>query len=210
MSNYVVIDLEMCGVSKGYKRETYNYDYETIQIGSVLIDDSWNVVDEFMTYVAPKFGTIDSRIERLTGIGRNDVQDASCFKDAITAFLEWLPDNAILVSWSDNDRKQIENETEAKGLHFNKLMAYLDEWVDCQKIFGDKMGAQKNYKLSEALIIADVDCETGEHDALVDAKNTAQLFIKMETEPEMILNKNYSQQSERLVCTPFAALLIDG
>lgn len=209
MKNYAVIDLEMCSVPRGYKRELYNYDYEVIQIGAVLIDSSWNIVDEFMTYVAPEFGTIDSRIEGLTGISRNDVQDAPRFKEALAIFLEWLPENAVLVSWSDNDRKQIEKECEEKELCVDGLNTYLERWIDCQKTFGDKMGAQKNYKLSEALIIADVHCTCGEHDALVDAKNTAQLFIKTETESEMILNQNYCQQPERLVCNPFAALLID-
>ena len=68
------------------------------------------------------------------------------------------------------------------------------------------MNAQKNYKLSEALIIADIDYDEGEHDALVDAKNTAQLFIKMEREPVLVLNPYYSNQKEETY-SPFTALL---
>ena len=68
------------------------------------------------------------------------------------------------------------------------------------------MNAQKNYKLSEALIIADIDYDEHEHDALVDAKNTAQLFIKMQCEPELKLNKYYSIGQDTGY-NPFAELL---
>ena len=39
------------------------------------------------------------------------------------------------------------------------------------------------------------------------AKNTAQLFIKMERESELILNPYYSNHVEELGYNPFAALL---
>ena len=55
--------------------------------------------------------------------------------------------------------------------------------------------------------IADIDYDEGEHDALVDAKNTAQLFVKMEREPVLVLNPHYSNQKEEETYNPFAALL---
>lgn len=207
MSKYVIVDLEMCNVPRGIKREAYNWRSELIQIGAVAVDESLEITDEFMTYVSPEFGVVDLYIEKLTGISRKDVQGAPRIKEALEMFVSWLPSDGTLVSWSDNDENQIRRETEAKGLVIESLDHYLDNWVDCQKTFGEKMNAQKNYKLSEALIIADIDYDEGEHDALVDAKNTAQLFIKMEHEPELILNPYYSNQVEETTYSPFAALL---
>ena len=69
------------------------------------------------------------------------------------------------------------------------------------------MDSPKTYKLSEALVIADINYDSGEHDALVDAKNTAQLFIKMETEDEMQLNPYYSTEPKGIAYNPFAVLL---
>lgn len=207
MSKYVIVDLETCNVSRGIKREAYNWRSELIQIGAVVVDESLKITNEFMTYVSPEFGTVDAYIEKLTGISRRDVQGAPRIKEALEMFLGWLPSDATLVSWSDNDENQIRKETEAKVLVIENLDRYLDNWIDCQKTFGEKMDAQKNYKLSEALIIADIDYDEGEHDALVDAKNTAQLFIKMEREPELILNPYYSNQVEETTYSPFAALL---
>lgn len=207
MSKYVIVDLEMCNVPKGIKREAYNWRNELIQIGAVVVDESLNITDEFMTLVSPEFGVIDNFIEKLTGISRKAVQGAPKVKEALELFVNWLPSDAVLVSWSENDESQIRKEIEAKNIFIKGLDDYLDTWVDCQKTFGEKMNAQKNYKLSEALIIADIDYDEGEHDALVDAKNTAQLFVKMEREPVLVLNPYYSNQKEEETYNPFAALL---
>lgn len=207
MSKYVIVDLEMCNVPKGFIRDTYNWRSELIQIGAVVVDESLEIVDEFMTYVRPEFGVVDVYIEKLTGISRKDVQGAPRAKEALELFMNWLPSDATLVSWSENDENQIRKELEAKGIVIEGLSDYLDNWIDCQKTFGGKMNAQKNYKLSEALIIADIDYDEGEHDALVDAKNTAQLFVKMEREPVLVLNPYYCNQPEEPTYNPFAALL---
>lgn len=207
MSKYVIVDLEMCNVPKGFKRDTYNRRSELIQIGAVVVDESLEITDEFMTLVSPEFGVVDNFIEKLTGISRKDVQGAPRAKEALELFMSWLPSDATLVSWSENDENQIRKETEAKGIVVEGLNDYLDNWIDCQKTFGEKMNAQKNYKLSEALIIADIDYDEGEHDALVDAKNTAQLFVKMEREPVLVLNPYYCNRVEETTYNPFAALL---
>ena len=68
MSKYVVYDLEMCRVPKGEKREEFGSRQELIQIGAVLLDEKFEVVDLFMTYVEPKFGEVDDFIEKITGI----------------------------------------------------------------------------------------------------------------------------------------------
>lgn len=206
MSKYVIVDLEMCNVPKGFIRDTYNWRSELIQIGAVVVDESLEITDEFMTLVSPEFGVVDNFIEKLTGISRKDVQGAPRAKEALELFMNWLPSDATLVSWSENDENQIRKELEAKGIVIEGLSDYLDNWIDCQKTFGEKMNAQKNYKLSEALIIADIDYDEGEHDALVDAKNTAQLFVKMEREPELLLNPYYTNQNEETYY-PFASLL---
>ncbi len=207
MSNRVVVDLEMCRVPKMIKKDTFHYGYELIQIGAVVVDDDLQITDEFMTYVSPEYGKIDPFIENLTGISQRDVQGAPNFAEALGMFMDWLPDDSILVSWSESDEYQIRKETEAKGLVIEGLNGYFDNWIDCQKTFGKKMNAPKNYKLSEALIIADIDYDENEHDALVDARNTARLFVKMEQEPELVLNSYYSDKIEVAHYNPFEMLL---
>ena len=191
MCQYAVVDLEMCKVPYGVKKDKYRWKSETIQIGAVLLNESMEIVDEFSTYVLPQFGFIDTYIKNLTGISRSNVSNAPNMKEALQKFVNWLPNNVKAVSWSRNDELQIRHEIEAKDIRIEGLDVILDNWIDCQKTFGEKMDSSKCYKLSEALVAADIMYEDGAHDGLVDAYNTALLFAKMEREPKLMLNPYY-------------------
>lgn len=192
MGKYVVVDLEMCRVPKQMKNEEYHWGSETIQIGAVLLNDDYEVVDQFNTYVSPKNGQIDAYIQKLTGINRGDVKNAPNMKDALQNFISWLPDEDVkAVSWSNADEKQIRHEVVARNIEIAGLEELLDSWIDCQRIFGDKLNSNRCYKLSEALVAADISFEGREHDGLIDAYNTALLFAKIKKEPELALNQIY-------------------
>lgn len=207
MCKYVVVDFEMCDVPRGAVRQHYNYGTEIIEIGAVLLDESLNIVDNFKSYVAPQYGYINSRIHELTKISFQDVATAPNFKEALEEFLAWVPEDAALVSWSENDEKQIKYESECKKLNIPQLDKFFGNWLDCQRTFSEKMNTDRCYNLTEALRLTGIDYEDGEHDALVDAKNTALLFAKMEREPELQLSHYYTEKpSEHLTFNPFADL----
>ncbi|MCH5253963.1 MAG: exonuclease domain-containing protein [Lachnospiraceae bacterium] len=196
MSKYVIVDLEMCMVPKPIRTHRYPWSAETIQIGAVLVDENLEIIDEFNTYVHPEYGAIDGFIRNLTGISSFDVKDASKVKEALEQFVDWVPEDAICVSWSNSDKKQICHEIEAKHINIPRLNMLLETWQDCQKTFSEKMDRKKQYRLSEALIAADIMFDENLHDGLVDAKNTAMLFIKMKKEPVLILNEYYRKSRE--------------
>lgn len=191
MCQYAVIDLEMCRVPYEARKGKYRRKQETIQIGAVLLNESLEILDEFFTYVSPQFGFIDAYINNLTGISKTDVRDAPNMEKALQEFVNWLPNDVKVVSWSRNDELQIRHEIEEKGIHIEGLDVILDNWINCQKTFGEKMDSSKCYKLSEALVAADIIYEDGAHNGLVDAYNTALLFVKMEKEPKLVLNPYY-------------------
>ena len=134
MSNYVVLDLEMCKVPKGESRKAFQHGSELIQIGAVVLDESYRIKDTFMTYVAPQYGRIDSFIQRLTGITPKHTENAPSTEDALRAFVNWLPDDARLVAWSDSDRSQIEHEILGKSINIPKLDTYMAD-VDTDNDF---------------------------------------------------------------------------
>ena len=74
------------------------------------------------------------------------------------------------------------------------------------------MNAKKIYSLSEALVIADIDYDENIHDALVDAHNTALLFIKMKKEKVLKLNEHYNDDSSTKTYTynPFEEMLLNN
>lgn len=147
---YAVVDLEFCKVPKGYKKFGYKWCQETIQIGAVLLDEDYEIIDEFNTYIRPEYGHIDWFIENMTGIRQADVMSAPSFEEALMMFLDWLPyDDVRCVSWSDSDPKQIVHEVMAKCIEDERLEIILANWMDCQKTFDRKMGRKDAYKLEQ-------------------------------------------------------------
>ena len=190
---YAVLDLEMCRVPKSLRTDEYRWSRETIQIGAVMLDENFNVVRKFSTFVRPQYGRMDPFIERLTGITKENVYTAQYFEAAINRFLRWLKDYDVkCVSWSYADENQIRREVEAKGINNERLNQLLDSWIDCQKLFDEMMDSVRQYSLEEALIASDICNEGRAHDGLVDAYNTALLFAKLKTEPVYKLNELYS------------------
>lgn len=192
MCKYVVVDLEMCEVPKEMRTQKYRWATETIQIGAVLLNEKYEIVKQFNTYVSPEYGWVNCYISNLTGICNEDLQGAPNMETALKMFDEWLPDEEVVgVSWSDTDEKQIRRELEGKDIQIAGIEALLDNWIDCQKCFGGKVCSEKCYSLWDALMAADIETEGRKHDGLADAYNTAVLFAKIETEEELHLNPIY-------------------
>lgn len=196
MSKYVIVDLEMCRVPKPRRCKEYHWATETIQIGAVLVDENLEIVDEFNTYVHPQYGSIDSFIENLTGITNRDVKNACEMKEALESFIDWIPEDAICISWSETDKIQIRREAKAKMVESSRLENIFENWQDCQLTFTNKMNADRPFNLKEALIACNIMYDEQIHNGLVDAKNTALLFIKMEKEPKLVLNEYYRRCKE--------------
>ncbi len=190
MSRYVVVDLEMCRVSNDMRKK-FNVKQEIIQIGAVLLDEEYKVIDKFSSYVKPYFGKIDPFIQKLTGISNDNIKNASDIQTVLGKFFRWLPCDAVPVSWSNSDRKQLLSETFEKNLVIPDLEDVVEVWTDCQKEFGEKLDSRKCYSLEEALVATDIITEGQAHDGLIDAYNTALLFSKIRTEEEFKLNPYY-------------------
>jgi inhibitor of KinA sporulation pathway (predicted exonuclease) len=191
IEKYIVLDLEMCDVPSGEKREVFNSPKELIQIGAVMLDSEYNVIDHFDMLVKPEYGTVTPNIQKLTGISQNDVQNATDTEKALAELEKWIPENSILVTWSGNDARQLDDELYFKDICLNKLYDFLDDYIDCQEIFSEKMDTDRVYQLSEALAIANIDYDENIHNAHADAYNTALLFKKLQTEDTLTLSPYY-------------------
>ena len=185
MCRKVVIDVEMCRVKSCGGR--FPLKNEIIQIGAVMMDDSYQVVDEFSTYVRPEFGKVDHFITELTGITERNTRKAPSFAEAVSSLNSWAGSEDVeFYAWSDSDYYQIRNEARRKIADTESLVRILDkhQWVDYQQIVSSRFNTGKVLALSEALELAEVDAEGRMHDGLDDARNTAGLIAKLELNPE--------------------------
>lgn len=179
---YVVIDPEMNPIASVYMAERAICKLEVIEIGAILLDEAYQEIGSFVTLVKPYFNSrIEKRYEKLTGIKTFMVESAPYFDDALRMFFSWcnsIQDDIQIIQWSDNDYAQISREIQLKNVSLSvQDKKYIDTaWLDFQFEYGHTLGLEHNVSLKDAVMYAGKDFCGHQHDALVDARNTASLF----------------------------------
>jgi ERI1 exoribonuclease 2 len=178
---HIVVDLEMNSISrKSEARRICNL--ETIEIGAVMLDDDLQEISCFRTYVKPEYADgIAGNITILTGITDDMVENAPKFNEALRMFTNWClgtGDAVTIHAWSDSDYNQIAKEIVLKRYDVSADEAELlgNAWSDFQQEFDSHLGFERQMSLKMALNMAGIDFTGREHDALDDARNTAELL----------------------------------
>ena len=172
---WVFMDLEMKPVDKQFRRERDICRQEVIEFGAVKLGEDMTETDSFRALVKPALGEIPPRYAQLTGITNDMVAEAPVFETVLGQFAAWCEDAETVYAWSGSDLDQLRGEVKMKGIDF-PLEALAGKWADFQKIFTRAVGLKRELSLEQAVNIANIDFEGHQHDALWDARNTAELF----------------------------------
>ena len=124
--NYVVFDLE-CTCWE--KNDPHKQFHETIEIGAVLLNKHFEVVNEFNKFVHPTyFPTLSNYCTTLTTIVQKDTDAAEGFENVFKYFLKWIENinhkDLTLVSWGQFDIDQLRRDCDRNNVNFN-----LDKYV---------------------------------------------------------------------------------
>lgn len=178
---HIVVDLEMNSISQDLEARRICKN-ETIEIGAIMLDDNLQEISSFRTYVKPEYNdNIVPSIVRLTGITDSMVENAPRFNEALRMFTNWClgtGDDVTLYAWSDIDYTQIKKEIllkEYKVTEGEKTVLE-NEWNDFQMQFDGHLGFERRVSLKMALEMAGIEFTGRQHDALDDARNTAELL----------------------------------
>lgn len=201
--NYLIVDFEMCMVKGSAKKKMHGEKQEIIQIGAVMLDRKYRIIDEFSSYVKPEYGKIDDFIEGLTGITQAQVNNAPKLRAVLMSFAEWIGErNVVVLSWSDSDYQQLQMEMRVKKIKHHKIEDLLDEWVDFQRSFDKMLGLKNQFALEDAMHIGRIEVMGRSHDGLCDAYNTARLFMKVQRQSafqmELVPISTYAEQESHL------------
>lgn len=173
---HIMIDLEMNKTEKQI-RDGKKLSSEIIEIGAVKMDEQFELIDKYQSYVAPDFGPVDPIIIDLTGITDEMLVGAPRFAQAMDDFARWIGDEPVqFYSWSLSDIRQLQNEADFKGYFRNIISRMEKHWTDFQKEYSEILGISKKIKLNEAVSAADYEFTGDQHTALADAVNTAEIL----------------------------------
>ena len=178
---HIFVDFEMHPVENIYKEAKKICGREVIEFGAVMLDDDYKEVSHFKSYVKPRFSSkIRNKYRELTGISSEMIAGAEDFSIILDKFLKWcisLGGEYTIYAWSDSDYRQIEKESKQKGIPFDQeLTDMFNVWTDFQKMYCDALGLDRIVSLEKALNLLGVEFSGKIHDALWDARNTAELY----------------------------------
>lgn len=174
---HIFIDCEMNEIDRAYKEQRSICKREIIEIGAVKLDEAGQEIDSFTQYVKPQFGRITEYYTNLTGITNEKVKNAPHFLEVMKKFYDWVGEEEYTIySWSDSDSIQISKEAVLKKETDERLQKMLDHWVDYQVEFGRLLGIEKKVGLMDAVHAIGEQFEGHQHDALWDARNTADIY----------------------------------
>lgn len=177
---YIIVDLEMNEIQKKYSEQRKQCRFEIMEIGAIMLDENFKEIDSFKTFVKPEFNyEIKEPYTNLTGITTEMVVDAPVFSQALRSFSDWCykkDKNITVYAWSNCDLTQIKKEAEIKQYEYNaNEEKMIKNWKDFQKVYTEKIGFDHAISLEKALTYAGLDFKGKQHDALFDARNTAEL-----------------------------------
>ncbi len=209
---HIVIDLEMNPIDKHDQARIICKD-EIIEIGAVMLDDLLHEISSFRTYVKPEHNDkIERRITTLTGITNEMVQNAPRFHEALRMFTNWClacGDDITIYAWSESDFAQITKEMALKTYRATGAEERIltTPWSDFQHEFDTHLGFDRQLSLKMALDMAGLDFSGRAHDALDDARNTAELLQVFRD--ETLFNKTLRKIKEAMEPTPCTNTLGD-
>ena len=176
---YIVVDLEFNRPNNRFRSKSngVRLGNEIIQIGAVKLDIGMNEIDSFECKVKPKaYLKVNSEVKKLTKITNEEMWAGKEFRTAMKEFLEWCGNDAVLVTWSDNDIFVIEDNMRYHGMSTENL----PECYDIQIMFDDQVSMNDRcMPLNYAMWKLGIKPAPA-HDALNDAFNTVEVFRRLD------------------------------
>lgn len=209
--NYIVLDLEWNQPFSPRSMITtpVRLQGEIIQIGAVKLNEQLEILDTFKVMVKPKYyRTMHRKVSRLTNISNEDLEYGFPFKQALTYFATWCPEDAVFLTWGGDDVKMLHT-----NISVHKIKGYhLPKAHDVQKLFSRQIVKDiRQYSLVQAMEILQEPANSA-HDALHDSMNTARILRHLDL--SVLLNDDYknipcsSEEGFQEVCEdPFTTRL---
>ena len=178
--SYIVLDLEWNQPMPGQETITrpFRFDSEIIEIGALKLNDRFEEMSEFKSFVRPVFyPSMNGHVVQLTKIRPQELEKAPDFPAAYAAFRDWCGEDCCLCTWGPDDLPVLMDNLLMHGLD-----AALPDGYDLQRIFGHEiMRDDRQCSLERAMELLRLKPDRA-HDALNDARNTVRVCGSMDLE----------------------------
>ncbi|MBR4175328.1 MAG: exonuclease domain-containing protein [Lachnospiraceae bacterium] len=175
MSNYIVLDLEWNQAARK-EDEIRDMIFEILQIGAVKLNDSFETVDTFDSYVRPRvYRIMNPMTQKLLHMDMKALKRERPFPYVMSDFLDWCGKDPVFCTWGTNDLAQLQSNMDYYGM--KPLSQGPLPYIDVQKLFsiGCEDGKSRR-SLEYAVGFLEMEPDETFHRALGDAVYTARIF----------------------------------
>ena len=151
---------------------------EIIQIGAVKLDSSFDVCDSFEVNIEPVFyKKMNRNVKKITGITDSELRGCKHFCQAYSDFTDFCGDEYCFITWGRDDIPMLKDNMTANGLDAGTL----PESYDLQLIFNHQIThSTRQWSLSGAMEMLNIEQRHPSHNALFDAINTAKIAVRLD------------------------------
>lgn len=174
--NYIVLDLEW-NQSKNDTEEMPELCFEIIEIGAVMLNDTYVMIHEFSRLVKPEvYHEMNQITSKLVHLQMQELQSGEPFAEVAEDFLKWCgSEKYILCTWGSMDLTELQ-----RNMQFHNMTPMSDGpivFLDVQKLFSLAYEDGKSRRALEyAVDKLGIEKDIPFHRAFSDAYYTAKLL----------------------------------
>jgi len=196
--HYIVVDLEF-NQAFSFPNEAGQTDprcpSEVIQIGAVKLDEEFREIDRFSIYSKPQvYRRIHPFVSKITGISSITLRNAPAFPQAYNIFLKWIgAGQTTLCTWGNDDVKELYRNMMYYKVNHRQMTR---KYINVQQIAGAQLNFSGCIGLKTAAEQYGLDCSAMFHDALNDARYTANIFRAADKSQMQVQTLNLTQLNQ--------------
>ena len=178
-TNFIILDLEWNGHPEGKTGQNEAMPFEIIEIGAVKLNSAREIIGEFRSYIKPQvYPKLHYKTRELLGITYKDLKQAKSFPEVIEEFFTWCGRGYRFCTWGSMDLTEIQRNLAYYGIarYFTKPVLY----YNLQQVFGKIYDEPTARTLEYAVNRLEIPQDRPFHDALDDARYTAEVFRRLD------------------------------
>lgn len=174
--NYIVLDLEW-NQSQNDLEKTTGLAFEIIEIGAVMLNDTYVMIHEFSRLIKPKvYHEMNQITSKLVHLQMQELERGKPFAEAASDFLKWCgTEDYIFCTWGSMDLTELQ-----RNMQFYNMTQMSDgpiAFLDVQKLFSLAFEDGKSRRALEyAVDMVGIEKDIPFHRAFSDAYYTAKLL----------------------------------
>lgn len=179
---FICLDLKTCRLTGKQKKAMQEISGEVIQIGAVMLDEQFNYLSQFSTFVKPVYGVISAESVDNPDFYKDSLEHADTFLTAFYKLFIWAgsnQDDVTTLCWSNSVYTQLWDEIYIKAKNHDEYRDFLKTFVDLQALMCNALRSENQISFDASLKYCHIKFAGVRESTLNHSFNQARIFNKL-------------------------------